>query len=90
MLKRRGKSLYEVVKGIGRIAECRHTAISVYTNRAATERHWMPEGSDCPYPEVLYSDLHDATTLERYQLITRSCKNSERLINCRPFPLRFF
>ena len=69
MFKSRGKSLYEAVKGIGRIAERRHTAISVYTNRAATERHWMPEGSDCPYPEVLYSDLHDATTFERYQYV---------------------
>ena len=27
----------------------------------------MPKRSDCPYPEVVYSQIHDATTFERYQ-----------------------
>jgi hypothetical protein len=30
----------------------------------------MPKRSDCPYPEVVCSEIHDAATLERYQCIT--------------------
>jgi hypothetical protein len=33
--------------------------------------HWMPKRNDCPYPEVVYSEIHDATTFERYQSVTR-------------------
>jgi len=39
---------------MGRIAERRHTAISIYTNGMATERHWMPKRSDSPHPEVVH------------------------------------
>ncbi len=57
-----------------------HAAISIYTNGIAAERHlparasqwqagWMPKRSDCPYPEGVCSQIHDATTLERYQNI---------------------
>jgi hypothetical protein len=47
---------------MGRIAERRRTAIFIYTNGIGTERHWMPKRSDCPYPEVFYSEIHNAVT----------------------------
>ena len=55
---------------MGRIAKRRHTAISIHTNGIATERHWMPKRSDCPYPEVICSEIHDATTFEHYQFFS--------------------
>jgi hypothetical protein len=30
----------------------------------------MPKRSDSPYPEAVYSQIHDASTCERYQKIT--------------------
>ena len=29
----------------------------------------MPKRSDCPYPEVVCSEIHDATTFEHYQSV---------------------
>jgi hypothetical protein len=36
---------------MGRIVERRHTAISMYSNGIAAERHSMPKKSDCPRAE---------------------------------------
>jgi hypothetical protein len=29
----------------------------------------MPKRSDCPYPEIVCSEIHDATTFEHYQTV---------------------
>ena len=52
------KGLHQAVRGIGMIAERRHTAIAIYTNGVGYQRHWMPKSSDCTYLEVGCPEIH--------------------------------
>ena len=60
-------------------------AISIHTDGTATERHWMPEGSDCPHPAVIHSikfRTHSLALLSKCHQpigrIRRDCRQSIR------------